>query len=136
MSDILKISEATSLALHTMTFLVVNPEKLISTKKIASVLHVSETHLSKVLQRLARVGLVKSVRGPKGGFMLGRTADSITLLDVYETIEGPFVPSNCLLRTSICSGEKCILGELLKTVNTLVRDYLAGTRLSELTDVY
>lgn len=136
MSNVLKISEATSLALHSMVLLAANPDSLISTREIASKLHVSEAHLSKVLQRLAKVGLVKSIRGPKGGFMLGRPAGEVTLVDVYESIEGPLVPSKCLLGTQICGGEKCILGGLLETVDKQVREYLAGTRLSELTSVY
>jgi len=108
---------------------------MVTNKEIAKALNVSENHLSKVLQRLGRVGLVKSVRGPKGGFILGKAANDISLLDVYESIEGPFVMSNCLLGIPICDGNKCILGGLLKTLNTEVRDYLAGTKLSEFADV-
>ena len=136
MSSVLKISEAASLALHSTVLLAANPGKMVSTREIASRLHVSAAHLSKVLQRLARAGLVRSIRGPKGGFSLGKPADEITLLDVYESIEGPLVPSKCLLDAQICSGEKCILGGLLETVDKQVRDYLAETRLSELTNVY
>lgn len=136
MSNVLRISEAASLALHSMVFLAANPGKLITTREIASKLHASEAHLSKVFQRLARVGLVKATRGPKGGFMLGKPANEITLLNVYESIEGPLVPSKCLLGAPICSGEKCILGGLLEMVDKQVREYLTETRLSELTSVY
>ena len=57
------------------------------------------------------------------------------MLDVYEAIEGPLVPNKCLLGTPICDGQ-CIFGDLLETVDRQVGDYLAGTNLSELTDVY
>jgi Rrf2 family protein len=136
MSSILRISEAASLALHSMVLLAASPDRLIPTREIASGLHVSEAHLSKVLQRLARVGLVKSTRGPKGGFMLGKAGDEVSLLDVYESIEGPLMPTKCLFDAQICGGEKCILGGLLETVDKQVREYLAETRLSELTSVY
>ena len=136
MSNILKISEAASLALHSMVLLAANPGKLIPTREIASRLHVSEAHLSKVLQRLARDGFVRSIRGPKGGFTLVKPAGEITLLDVYESIEGSFVPTKCLFGAPICSGERCILGGLLETVDKQIRDYLAETKLSELTSVY
>jgi len=135
MANVLKVSEAASLALHAMVLLAARDE-VVSTGEIASTLRVSVAHLSKVLQRLARVGLVRSIRGPKGGFILGKASEEITLLDVYEAIEGPLVPSNCLLNTPVCSGERCILGGLLETVNEQVREYLAGTRLSELDNVY
>jgi len=136
MSNVLKVSEAASLALHTMVLLAANPGADLSTKKIASTLRVSEAHLSKVLQRLSKVALVRSARGPKGGFMLGRDGKEITLLEVYEAIEGPLAPSDCLLGTRICGGKECILGEVLETTNKQVREYLARTKLTDLTSVY
>lgn len=112
------------------------PDQVVSTPEIASDLKVSEAHLSKVLQRLTRVGLVKSIRGPRGGFRLLQSHNEITLLDVYEAIEGRLQSTNCLLNTRSCNGERCILGILLESVNRQIRDYLAGTRLSELTNVF
>lgn len=136
MPRLLRISEATSLALHTMVLLAANQERLRSTKAIASALDVSEAHLAKVLQRLARVGLVRSTRGPNGGFALDSHPDEVTLLEVYEAIEGPLVPTDCLLAVPVCGDNGCILGDLLETVNKQVKDYLAGTTLSRLADKY
>ena len=113
MSSILKISEAAALALHSMVFLAANPDKPVPTKEVASELHISEAHLSKVFQRLAKAGLVKSTRGPKGGFVLAKPREEVSLLDVYESIDGKFTPSTCLFDTPIYSGENCILGGLL-----------------------
>jgi Rrf2 family protein len=132
MVNTLRISEAASLALHSMAFLAEHRDGLASTHEMASALHVSEAHLSKVLQRLARAGLVKSTRGPKGGFTLGRPRNKITLLEVYETVEGPLAMGSCLLGSPVCGGEKCIFGGLLRTVSRQVRNYLAETRLPEL----
>jgi len=136
MANLLKISEAASLALHTMVYLAANDGRLATTHEIGEVLRVSEAHLAKVLQRLAKVGLVDSTRGPRGGFCPARAAADMSLLEVYEAIEGPLTPTNCLLGTPICSGEKCILGGLLETVNRQVQEYLASTTLADLTDVY
>ena len=136
MSSPLRVSEAASLALHSMVLLAVDEERVLSTPEMATCLDVSEAHLSKVLQRLSREGLVRSVRGPRGGFVVGRAGEEITLLEVYEAIEGPLGPSKCLFGTPICSGEKCILGGALESVHRQLRDYLAGTRLSELVDVF
>jgi Rrf2 family protein len=132
MSSILKISEAASLALHSMALLAATPGKLVPTREIASKFHVSEAHLSKVLQRLTKAGLVKSIRGPKGGFMLGKPANEMSLLDVYESIEGPLVPTECLLGYSVCRNGKCILGGLLETVDKQISKYLAETKLDKL----
>jgi Rrf2 family protein len=119
-----------------MVLLAVHPETGISTRRIARKLQVSEAHLSKVLQRLTKVGVATSTRGPGGGFTLARPAEDITLLELYEAIEGPLVATHCLMRTRICNGKRCIFGDLLRTVDGQVRQYLAGTRLAELTGVY
>jgi len=132
MVNAFKVSEAASLALHSMAFLAEQRDGLVSTHEMASALRVSEAHLSKVLQRLARAGLVKSTRGPKGGFTLGRPRRKITLLEVYETVEGPLAVSDCLLGSRVCTGERCIFGGLLRTVGSQVKNYLAQTRLPEL----
>lgn len=131
MPDVLRISEAASLAMHTMVLLAEDPERVLSTHDIATTLGVSGAHLSKVLQRLGRAGLVHSVRGPRGGFRPGKATDEITLLEVYEAIEGAITPRRCLLDKPICNGTGCILGDLLSTVNHRMRDTLGGARLSE-----
>ena len=137
MENILKVSEAASLAMHAGVYLAVNEgKKVVSTREIAGALGASEHHLSKVLQRMTKAGLVNPVRGPKGGFILGKEPERITLLEVYEAIEGNFMASDCLLSAKICKNDKCILGDLLKTLNRQVMDYLKNTRLSELVDVY
>lgn len=130
MSGIFKITEAASLALHTVALLASRPKQLTSTRQIAGILDISENHLSKVLQQLHRVGMVESVRGPGGGFRLAKPADEITLLEVYEHIEGPLDTSHCLLEA--CQAERCLLGNLLANLNRKVRDYFENTKISQL----
>jgi len=132
MSNILKISEAASLALHGAALIAKRPGELVSTKEIASELHVSEAHLSKVLQRLSKAGIVKAIRGPKGGFTLGKPASEISLIDIYESIEGSMESNRCLLDYNICDGNGCILGEFLRRADRQFVDYMAGTKLNEL----
>ncbi len=128
----LKISEAASLALHTMVYLAGLPGKHVSVKEIAGDLGVSEAHLSKVLQRLARERLVDSVRGPKGGFSLKQSYAEVSLLDIYESIEGPLNDTHCFRTTRVCNSNDCIFGGMLGDVNTQVREYLTKTKLPEL----
>jgi Rrf2 family protein len=119
-----------------MFLLAVRPGELLSVKEAAASLRVSGAHLSKVLQRLAKVGLVKSVRGPKGGFALSKASNRITLLEVYETIEGPLISSRCLLEKPICGGINCILGGLPAKLNEQVRTYLAKKTLADVAKPY
>ena len=128
----LKLSEAASLALHTMVYLAGLPGKHVSAREIAGDMNVSEAHLSKVLQRLAREGLVDSVRGPKGGFSIGSRYADVSLLDIYESIEGPMHDKHCFRTTRVCNGNTCIFGGLLGDVSSQVKEYLSQTKLPEL----
>lgn len=135
-NNALKISEACSLAMHAMAMLAGDPEHIFSTHQIAGELKGSEAHLSKVMQRLAKSGFVEAVRGPGGGFRLSGDPDKITLLDIYEVVEGPFSLQRCLLSTPICQGERCVLGGLVEKVNKLVYTQLQKTKISQLRDVF
>ena len=134
MKKILSISDASALAMHTMGLLSCSPSESFTTKKLASLLHASEHHLSKVLQRLAKAGWIKSVRGPSGGFRISPGWERISLLQIYELMEGPFKPDECLLGRTVCVGRSCILGHLLKNVNSQIRQALLRTRLSDMID--
>ena len=90
---------------------------------------------SKVLQRLGKMDYVKPVRGPKGGFVLGKPSKKINMLEIYELIDGPIAVEQCLLGTYICGGDKCILGNLLYDINIKVKKYLDKTKISDLIPV-
>lgn len=131
MSSVIKISEAASLGLHAAMRLTVSPDSSMTTREIAAGLRASEAHLAKVMQRLARAGLVRPTRGPKGGFRLARPASEIPLLEVYETIEGKFVCAACLLGEPVCDGKSCMLGGMMGAINERVYVYLRDTKLSD-----
>lgn len=135
MSSFVHVSEAASLALHSTVLLAEEGDSILTTKEMARRLGASEAHLSKVLQRLTRAGLVESVRGPRGGFRLAREADKITLLEVWEAIEGRLETSQCLFGrpTANCTRAGCIMGGVMSQVDRTVRGYLEGTPLSALT---
>ena len=136
MSSPFRMSEAASLALHATALLASGPRRPVAARKIATALHASQAHLSKVLQRLARAGLVTATRGPAGGFALGRPAGAITLLEVYEAIEGPLRAPDCLFGRAVCAGGDCICGDLLSDVHGRTRRRLAGTKLSKVGHVF
>ena len=137
MSNIIKISEAASMAIHAMVFLASESGRMVSSKEIATTFRSSEAHLSKVMQRLSKAGLVSSARGPKGGFVLKRSAGEISLLEVFEAIEGRLEETReCLLGQPICHGGRCIFGNLLKQVDQQARKYFSRNMLSDLVSVF
>jgi Rrf2 family protein len=129
---LLNFSEAASLGLHTMTVLAKNGQQRLTNREIAGLLGASAHHLAKVMQRLAKVGLVDSIRGPQGGFVLGKPAKNITLLDIFEAIEGPVEKAGCLFRNSVCDGGSCVLGRAVESAHEQLREYLGNSTLDEL----
>ncbi len=135
MATLIKISEAGAIGLHAGVYLAGNPERVCSAGEMAATLQVSEAHLVKVLQRLTRAGLVRTIRGPKGGYALARPAVRITLRDVLEAVEGRLAPVSCLLKHKVCRGRPCILGGLVEEVNSRSVDYMTAKTLAALADV-
>jgi len=133
-SNLLRLSEPVSLALHAAALLARQPDQRIANARLAATLQVSEHHLAKVMQRLARAGLVSSTRGPQGGFQLERAADRVALIELFEAVDGPVGEAKCLLSQQICDGRDCLVGELVHDVHEHVRRYLAETTLARLAE--
>ncbi|RJP30724.1 MAG: Rrf2 family transcriptional regulator [Actinobacteria bacterium] len=135
MKTVLNISEAYSLALHAAAMVASHGKAgPVTAHRIATRLGVSEAHLSKVLQRLTKSGILTSSRGPGGGFSLGMPAASITLLDIYESVEGPLKLGRCLIGTHICGGKSCVFDDLIDKVNGQFKDYLQHTTVEMVKD--
>jgi Rrf2 family protein len=106
--------------------------RLVSGRDIAQTMQFSRAHLAKVLQRLVHTGLLCSVRGPKGGFVLARPANKITLLDIYEVIEGPLSTEPCPVNAQECPFGECILKQLPERLTSEFRDFLSATTLADI----
>lgn len=132
MGNLVRISEPASLSLHAAALLARRTEERVSNQEIAKALRVSEHHLAKVMQQLVRVGIVRSTRGPHGGFELAQAPQEITLLQLFEAVEGPLGDAECLLSQQVCDGGDCLVGELIHSVHSHVREYLAETTLARL----
>ncbi len=132
MADIVKISDATALAMHTMAHLAINPGEQSTTAEIAKVFEASKHHLAKVHQRLTKAGLISANRGPGGGVGLTKDPAEITLLDIYEVMEGPLICTPCLFGKEVCPRVNCILSNLLPGLAMQVRDYFEQTTLAQL----
>jgi Rrf2 family protein len=80
-------SQTSEYALRAMMALVSNDGRPASSAQIAAATKVPKPYLSKVLRDLVIAGLVASQRGPTGGFVLGREADSISILDIINAVD-------------------------------------------------
>jgi Rrf2 family protein len=75
-------------ALHCCVVLT-SIEEPVPSARLAQLHDVSPSYLAKQLQALSRAGLVRSVQGKSGGYVLTRSPDRITVLDVVEAVDGP-----------------------------------------------
>ncbi len=130
MAELVRMSEATAIGMHAMVVLAKagGPLPAAST---AGHLDVSPAHLSKVLQALARAGLLEARRGPNGGYTLARPPSEIRLLDIYEALEGPLRQDGCLFAKPVCRQSRCALGDVVSGVRRQVFEYLRATTLTD-----
>ena len=132
MSTILKFSDAFTLGIHAAVLLAANPDEPLPVEKIAGTIKVSANHLSKVMQRLARAGMVRSIRGPKGGFVLERHPEAIRLMEIYEAIEGEYPEGRCLFRHPVCGGKACAFGGWVQNLNDEVKNFFNNRTLKDM----
>ena len=130
MAKIFSMSEAASIGIHSMV-LIARAENGINAVKIAEITGLSKNHISKVLQRLVKNDMLKSVRGPAGGFSLKKLPENISLLDVYESIEGSIEITDCPLAHDICGFENCIMGTIVNKMSIEFRKFLGEQTLSK-----
>ena len=126
----LKISEAAKLGLHA-TALIAAAQGRLSVAELARQLDVSQSHLAKVMQRLVAAGIAESVRGARGGFGLAKSARSLTLLEVWEALDGEVTESRCLFERPVCAKGGCRVGELMESVASHVRDRLGSITVAD-----
>lgn len=131
MSRIINISEAASIAIHSMALIAGN-EKQMNAARIAEEFRFSKNHASKVLQTLVKNGYLLSTRGPSGGFKLNVDPYKTTLLDIYQLIEGKVSSRMCNMCIDDCIFNPCIYGDLGERVKNDVKNYLAATSIQDL----
>jgi Rrf2 family protein len=118
MHKLINISEASSIAIHSLA-LIAKLDKHINATHIAKLTGFSKNHLSKVLQILVKQGYLNSNRGPKGGFNLIKNADEISLLEIYELIEGKSANDFCTEHNPICPFLDCIYGDIVEEISII-----------------
>lgn len=135
MQSILRISEAASLAIHAMV-LVAERETAepVNVAKVASWINASEAHLGKIFQWLAKAGLVSSTRGPKGGFRIAKDPAQISLLDIYEAIDGPFPTGICLLGRNQCKPTCHLINNVMNRIHDMVMTEFSTITIRKLID--
>lgn len=130
MAKLVHLSEAASLALHAMV-MIAKSENHVNVNTLAEEMGASRNHLAKVLQQLVKFNYLKSVRGPNGGFKMNKPPAEISILNIYEAIEGIIETPECPLDRPICPFDKCLMGGLIKDVTLQFKAYFEEQTLDK-----
>jgi FeS assembly SUF system regulator len=132
----LKLSKKADYGLIALKHLAMhNGDGSFSASDIAEVYRISTPLMAKVLQKLARGGLVVARHGSSGGYTLARHPSRISALDVIRAIDGPLFITSCITSHGECDVHTtCSIREPLRRVNDSILDVLAKVTISQMTD--
>ena len=121
-------------ALQAVLYVALRDEGRFTTiRELTGALDIPYHFLAKILQDLSRKGLLKSHKGPRGGFGLGSRAEEITLLDIVDAIDGPGLENTCVLGFHDCSnGHPCAVHDRWSGIRDEVKKMLASRNLVQI----
>lgn len=94
---------------------------------------ISEQYLEQLILPLKGAGIVRSMRGARGGFTLGKDPSEIKVSAVFEALGGAVSLTDCLTDSMVCSRtEDCVTRELWREINTAIKDVLASKTLQDI----
>ncbi len=132
----MKLTRGGEYGIRGMLYLAMQPpERIILLSEISNEQKIPESYLAKIFQSLSRSGLVRSLRGFKGGYALGRPPEKITVKDIIEGVEGPIALNLCTRDKSSCAeGKDCKIQGVWKNAQNAMIEVLEGTTLADLVE--
>ncbi|PZQ53596.1 MAG: Rrf2 family transcriptional regulator, partial [Phenylobacterium zucineum] len=99
---------------------------------IAARQEISLSYLEQLFARLRRKGLVKSARGPGGGYRLARTAETTTIAEIVHAVDEPLRATRCQAsKGCMMKGEKCLTHDLWADLGAQIEGYLNSVSLAD-----
>ncbi len=113
-----------------------DPSKTLRPRAIAQVSErqaISQAFLEQIFMKLRRAGLVKSSRGPGGGYVLARDATEISILEIMEAVEEPVQMTRCSLTDvgGCVAGQRCLTHGLWQDLGLHIKDFLKKISLAD-----
>lgn len=120
----MQLNRQTDYALRAVLYLASHPMANIAEVAVAQ--FVPQDFLAKIMQKLAKAGIVKTHRGVGGGISLARPPETINVLQVIQAMEGPLVLNRCFSRPGECPREYyCAIHDELEAVQSGIARSLA-----------
>ncbi len=129
----LKLTKKADYGLIALRHITVSPRAAASAKEIADGYHIPLPLLAKVLQKLTKAGLLRSVSGTNGGYKLSRDPRLINALEVIHAIDGPTILASCFTSHGVCDqSDRCTVREPLRRVQEAILSLLANMTIWQL----
>ena len=107
----------------------------VSIKEISEREKISLHYLEQLFVKLRRGGIVNSVRGPGGGYLLARPAAEIRIDQIIDTVEEALMPLSCMNADGSCDcGMECTTQSVWQGLGNQIRNFLASMSLEDLTN--
>ena len=103
----------------------------VSVREISTRLDISEKYLEQIMSRFSKAGLVKSIRGAQGGYVLARNANEITAGEVLRAAEGSIAPVECC-EIGCEKSEGCMTYGLYKKIKDAVDSVVDATTIADM----
>ncbi len=136
MQHVLRISRKIDYAIRAMIHLAsITDGTVVPFREIGRQMGVPEDFLAKILKTLVDQGIVRSTRGPHGGYKLARSADFINVLEIIEAAEGPVAVNVCLDEDDACSRQPvCAMSDVWREGQERMLDVFRRTTLASIAD--
>ena len=131
----MKISRSTGYALVAVGYIAQHyQDGAVLAQRVSKEYHIPLEYLLKILQQQVRANVLRSKRGPRGGFFLARPAEEITILEIIEAVEGPMASHLHLAEQTQNAPFSLKMEQLCKKAAVSVRDIFTQAKLSDMFD--
>jgi Rrf2 family protein len=131
----MQLEITTDYAIRALRFLYVQDDKALTAMQIAMGIDITAPSFINIARRLKPAGLLKTIRGHEGGFMLGKPANEISVYDVIVSMQGELRINGCLETGELCAhGEEvdCQVHGLLYGVQNEIVEKFSNLYISDL----
>lgn len=129
----LRMSKLADYGTVILTTMVREPERIQSATDVAALVRVPVATVSKILKILTREGLVLSMRGAKGGYLLARPASQISVAQIINAMDGPIGMTECSITPGLCTQESyCPVRANWQSINQVVLQALQQISLEQM----
>jgi Rrf2 family protein len=129
----MKVAKSAAYALHALMYMVRHSTQLpVTTATVAKAEGIPPDYLAKIFQQLVKARFVKAVRGRKRGYAFARPPEQISLLELFEAIEGHPLFDDCFLRHCECGGipESCRILSIWLDATRQIKELLEQTTVA------